>query len=67
MKRKRTVSQQHMTGLENRAEYNVPTLKVNLKPTMDVILDSGASFRQYPCATEWAGYYCRWRELGKND
>ena len=47
---KRTVSQKNMTGLENRAEFNTPTLQVaKLKPTLDVILDNGARLRWYPC------------------
>ena len=45
----RTVSQKNMTGVENRAEYNTPTLQVaKLQPMMDVILENGARFRKYP-------------------
>ena len=44
----RTTPQKNMTGLQNRAEYNVPTLQVTLSPTMDVVLDNGARFRVYP-------------------
>ena len=49
---KRTSSQENMTGLENRAEYFTPTLQVQVKPTLDVLLASGARYRVYPCVTE---------------
>ena len=45
---KRTTSQQNMTGLQNRAEYNTPTLQIQLKPILDVILENGARFRVFP-------------------